>query len=55
MADFTKVPWSKEYQPVLVVPDMLVDAFKESYPYAHVIPVSETLLPEHPNSTGAKD
>lgn len=46
MIDWSKVPWPTEYpKPVMVVPDILVKDFKEAFPFASVIPISETRLP----------
>jgi hypothetical protein len=46
MIDWSKVKWPEEYpKPVLVVPDRLVEMFREAFPYARVIPISETRLP----------
>lgn len=53
MIDWSKVKWPEGYaKPRLVVPDRLVDAFREQYPYAEVIPISETMLPVEPVSEG---
>lgn len=35
-------------KPFLLVPDRLVGLFKEKYPHAEIIPLSETMLPCSP-------
>ena len=46
MIDLSKLKWPEEYaKPFLVVPDNMVELYRKAYPWAEVIPVSETRLP----------
>lgn len=54
MIDWSKCKWPEGYaKPILVVADNMVGAFREAYPFATIIPVSETYLPS-PVSEGER-